>query len=61
VHPRTLPPRSNNSSPAQVRQMSADLWLIRLENLYKETNAYFILTHEMKQPKSRSIGEGAKE
>jgi hypothetical protein len=61
VHPGALPPRSNNSGPAQIRQMPADLWLISLEDLYEETNAYFILTHEMKQSQSSSVGQGAKE
>jgi len=39
----------------------ADLWLVSLEDLYEETNAHFILSHEVKQAKARSIGQGAKE
>jgi len=39
--------------------MSADLWLVSFQDLAKETSTHFILAHEMKQPKSRSVGQGA--
>jgi len=38
--------------------MSADLWLVSFQDLAKETSTHF-LAHEMKQPKSRSVGQGA--
>jgi len=41
--------------------MPADLWLIGFQDLYEETNAHLILTHEMKQPQARAVSEGAKE
>jgi len=41
--------------------MPTDLWLIGFKDLNKKTNAHFILTHEMKKPKARSVSQGAKE
>lgn len=41
--------------------MAANLWLVGLQYLYEETDAHFILTHEMKPPKAGSVGQGTKE
>jgi len=61
VHPGALAPRSNDSRSTQVSQMAADLWLVCFQNLHEETNAYFILAHEMKQSQARSVRQCPKE
>jgi hypothetical protein len=61
VHPGSLPPRSYNSGSTQIRQMPADLWLISFQDLHEETNAYFVLPHEVEQPESRSVSQRPKE
>jgi hypothetical protein len=41
--------------------MPADLWLISPQNFDEETNAHFIIAHEVEHAKSRSVGQSAKE
>ena len=50
VHPFTIAPCRNNSSPAEVRQVPRNLWLARLQNLHKKTYAYLPVTNEVDQP-----------
>jgi len=61
VHPRPFPPCRNDTCTSEISQMPTDLGLVSLKNFNEETNAHFILTHEMKQPKTGSVGQGAKE
>src|SRR5581483_4325895 len=45
VHPLSFAPRRNDARPPQVRQVAADLGLMRAQNFRKETHAHFVGPH----------------
>jgi hypothetical protein len=47
VHPTTIAPRRNYPGAPHVSKMPADLWLIRFQDLRKETDAHLIVAHEV--------------
>jgi len=61
VHPLTLTPCVYDSGAPQVRQVPADLGLVRLQYLHQETDTHLVAAYQIQQPQTRPIGQRAKE
>src|SRR5215208_2387758 len=61
MHPLPLPPCSDDPRAPQIRQVPANLRLVRLEGFYKETNADFICTQQVQQLQTGAVSQCAKE
>jgi hypothetical protein len=61
VHPLTFPASAHNSCSPQVSEMTADLGLVSLQDLHKETDAHFVAAYQVQQPQPSLIGQRAKE
>lgn len=59
VHPRSLPSCADDPCSTQVSQVPANLWLVCLEDLDKEANAYFVTAHEIQKAQPSTICQGA--
>jgi hypothetical protein len=61
VHPLSFSSGSYDARAPQVRQVSADLWLIGLQNLHEKADTHLIRAHQIQQAQTSPIGECAKE
>ena len=61
VNPFAVPSRRNYSSALQIGQVPRDFWLIDLQYFDEETNANFVVTHQIYEPQTSAIREGFEE
>jgi hypothetical protein len=61
VNPLAFPPSGNHTRSPQVGKMTGDLWLVCLQNFYKETDTNFVLSHKVNQSQTRAIRQRSKE
>jgi len=61
VHPLTLPSRSHDAGPPQIRQMPRNLGLALSEDLDEIADANLPPIHQIEQPQAGAIGEGRKQ
>src|ERR1043165_7555821 len=47
VHPLTFSTRTYDSGASQIRQVTADLGLIRLKNLHEKADTYLVFPHQV--------------
>jgi hypothetical protein len=61
VHPFSLSARPDDSSVSEISQVSGDLGLALLQNLYKIANAHLLPIHQIQQTETCRIGKRSKQ
>lgn len=59
--PKPFATSGDQSAAPQVREMTGDLRLARLQSLDKVADAHFAIAHEIEQPQAGTVGQGAEQ
>jgi hypothetical protein len=60
MHPLTCTSRIDDSGAAQISQVAAYFWLVRLKDFDEETDTHFVRPHQIQQSQPRTIRERPK-